>query len=106
MATYNGGSSGASIYIYYKVNGGAVQNTQLSNGGTLSVPTGSSLQIVGLQPVGSNQSEWVITDAGCPNLIENDPMVTVSRLTAYPGGSDCTGSILLTASVSGLDNYA
>ena len=105
-ATYNGSSSGASIYIYYKVNGGAVQNTQLSNGGTLSVPTGSSLQIVGLQPVGSNQSEWVITDAGCPNLIENDPMVTVSSLTAYPGGSDCTGSILLTASVSGLDNYA
>lgn len=105
-ATYNGSSSGASIYVYYRVNSAAVQYTQLSNGGTLNIPSSASLQIVGLQPVGSNQSEWIITNAGCPNIIENDPMVTVSSLTAYPGGSDCTGSILITASVSGLDNYA
>lgn len=103
-ATYNGSSSGASIYVYYRVNSGAVQNSQLTNGGTISVPQGLSVQIVGLQPVGSNQSEWVITNAGCPNIIENDPTVTVSSLAAFPGDV-CQGSILLTASINGLQNY-
>lgn len=108
-ASYNGSVSGATVDIYYTVNGGIQEMISLSDGDCFEVPDGAIVEIVSIFPMGGgNSSEWSFASTNsCATINMNEPEFTNNFVTLTKESSNsCDGSMSCNIGISNCDLFS
>lgn len=92
-ATYNGGSPGAALDIYYTLNGGAIQLVSLESGNCFNTASSNEVKIISRYPQNSLIEDWTVSYVACDMAPEDEVSLSPTVALFTEGEQACDGTL-------------
>lgn len=92
-ATYNGGSPGAALDLYYTLNGGPVQLVSLEPGDCFNTASSNEVKIISRYPQNSLIQDWLVSYSTCDLAPEDEASLSPTVAIFKEGEEACNGTL-------------